>query len=84
VNRMCNNKGAAAVQLLKGKTPFANLWYTKAATDRLIFNQLQELASPGHTRRMEQRARREFNQRYFASPDGRDLRAPDWGWALGR
>jgi len=71
-------KNGAAVQLLKGKTPFANLWYTKAATD-----QLQELASPGYTRRMQQRARREFNQRYFASPDGRNLRAPDWGraWA---
>lgn len=76
--------GAAAVQLLKGKTPFANLWYTKAATDRLIFNQLQELASPGYLRRMEQRARREFGQNYFASPDGKRLRAPDWGKAVGR
>jgi len=77
-------KGGAAVQLLKGKTPFANLWYTRAATDRLIFNQLQELASPGYTRRMEQRARREFKQRYFASPDGSRLRAPDFGRAVGR
>lgn len=75
--------GAAAVQLLKGKVPFANLWYTKAATDRLIFNQLQELASPGYTRRMEQRARREFNQQYWASPDGRRVRVPDLGAALG-
>jgi len=77
-------KGGAPVQLLKGKTPFANLWYTKAATDRLIFNQLQELASPGYTRRMEQRAAREFRQRYFASPDGRSVRMPDWGRAVGR
>jgi len=77
-------KGASAVQLLKGKTPFANLWYTKAATDRLIFNQLQELASPGYTRRMQQRAKREFKQRYFASPDGRSVRMPDWGRAMGQ
>lgn len=76
-------KGAAAVQLLKGKVPFANLWYTKAATDRLIFNQLQEMASPGYTRRMEQRARKEFKQRYWASPDGRRVRTPDLGAAVG-
>lgn len=76
--------GAAAVRLLKGKIPFANLWYTKGATDRLIFNQLQELASPGYLRRMEQRARREFKQKYFASPDGRRLRAPDLGAAVGQ
>lgn len=75
--------GAAAVQLLKGKVPFANLWYTKAATDRMIFNQLQEMASPGYLRRMEQRARREFKQSYFASPDGRRLRAPDLERAFG-
>jgi len=43
---------------------------------------LQELASPGYTRRMEQRARREFKQRYFASPDGRSLRMPDWQRAV--
>ncbi|SOE49132.1 hypothetical protein [Orrella dioscoreae] len=75
--------GVAAVQLLKGKVPLANLWYTKAATDRLIFNQLQELASPGYTRRMEQRARKEFKQGYWASPDGRRIRAPDLGAAVG-
>lgn len=76
-------KGSAAVQFLKGKVPFANLWYTKAATDRMIFNQLQEMASPGYLRRMERRARKEFKQEYFASPDGRRLRVPNLGRALG-
>lgn len=75
--------GAAAVQFLKGKTPFANLLYTKGITDRLMFNQWQEMASPGYLRRMEQRARKEFDQRYFASPDGRRVRAPDLGRAMG-
>jgi hypothetical protein len=78
-------KGAAAVQLLKGKVPFANLWYTKAATDRLIFNQLQELASPGYLGRMESRARREFGQEYWWRPgEAAPARAPDLGRALGR
>lgn len=75
--------GAAAVQLLKGKLPFANFLYTKAITDRMIFNQLQEMASPGYLRRMERRARKEFKQDYFASPDGRRLRAPDLLRSLG-
>ncbi len=75
--------GARAVRLLKGKIPAANLWYTKAATDRLIFNQLQEMASPGYLRRMEQRARKEFDQQYFAAPNGSRLRAPDLGRAFG-
>lgn len=75
---------ARAIRLLKGKIPFANLWYTKAATDRMIFNQLQEMASPGYLRRMERRARKEFKQDYFASPDGRRLRAPNLGRALGQ
>lgn len=77
-------KGSAAVQFLKGKIPFANLWYTKAATDRMIFNQLQEMASSGYLRRMERRARKEFKQEYFASPDGRRLRAPDLGRTIGK
>lgn len=75
--------GAEAVKLLKSHVPGANLWYTKAVTDRLIFNKLQEMASPGYTQRMEQRARKEFNQSYYwrpgnAAPD----RAPDLSRAL--
>lgn len=33
--------------------------------------------------RMERRARKEFKQEYFASPDGRRLRAPDLGRVVG-
>jgi hypothetical protein len=70
--------------MLKGKTPFANLWYTKAATDRLLFNQLQEMASPGYLRRMEQRARKEFQQQYFWRPgEVAPGRAPEFSRILG-
>lgn len=34
--------------------------------------------------RMERRARKEFKQEHFASPDGRRLRAPDLGRVAGR
>ncbi len=60
--------GGDIVKMIKGLTPFANLWYTKAATDHLIFNRAQELFSPGYLRRMEKRAKKEFNQTYWWKP----------------
>ncbi|WGL97351.1 hypothetical protein QE177_08960 [Arsenophonus sp. aPb] len=60
--------GSDTIKMVKGLLPFANLWYTKAATDHLIFNQLQEYFSPGYLRRMEKRAKKEFNQTYWWRP----------------
>lgn len=79
-----NATGGNLVRFAKGHIPFANLWYTKAATDHLIFHQFQELFSPGYLRRMEQRARKEFNQRFWWEP-GEALpdRAPNLGAAAG-
>lgn len=71
--------GADAIRMLKNNIPLQNLWYTKAATDRLIFNQLQEMVSPGYMRRVEQRAQRDFKQSYYWSPrDIKESRAPDF------
>lgn len=79
-----NQTGGKLVRLAKGHIPGANLWYTKAATDHLIFNQLQELFSPGYLRRMERRAKKEFNQSYWWEPgDVTPDRAPDIGAAIG-
>ncbi|MCY1197252.1 hypothetical protein D9M72_86140 [compost metagenome] len=76
--------GAQAVKLLKGHLPGANVWYAKAALDRLIFGQLQEMASPGYGRRMEQRARREFNQSYYWRPgEATPTRSPDFAKVIG-
>lgn len=60
--------GAKAIKFLKSNIPLQNLWYTKAITDRLIFNQLQEMVSPGYMRRVEQRAKRDFKQNYYWRP----------------
>jgi len=76
--------GGNLVRLAKSHTPGANLWYTKAATDHLIFNQLQEYFSPGYLRRMKQRARKEFKQSYWWEPgDTSPDRAPNLGAAVG-
>ncbi|WP_443692009.1 hypothetical protein ACRZ5O_22535 [Pseudomonas protegens] len=76
--------GGKLVRLAKSHLPFANLWYTKAATDHLIFNQLQEYFSPGYLRRMRQRARKEFGQSFWWEP-GETMpdRAPSLGAAVG-
>lgn len=60
--------GGKAVRLAKSHIPFANLWYTKAATDHLFFHQMQEHFSPGYLRRMRQRARRENGQDFWWQP----------------
>jgi hypothetical protein len=76
-----SHAGAEALRTLKGLTPGSSLWYAKAALDHLIFQQAQEMVSPGYLRRMEQRAQREFKQRYWWKP-GTDQpqRAPKfWG-----
>jgi hypothetical protein len=77
--------GAEAVKFIRGNLPGANLWYTKAAMDHLIFHQLQEYFSPGYLATMQRRAQREFGQTYFWQPgtglDG--MRAPDFEKAIG-
>lgn len=76
--------GARLVQLGKGHLPGANLWYTKAATDHMIFHQLQEYFSPGYLNRMQRRAQREFGQSYWWEPgEAGPSRAPDFGAAAG-
>lgn len=79
-----NQTGAKLVKLAKSHLPAANLWYTKAATDHLIFNQMQDYFSPGYLRRMKQRARKEFKQSYWWEPgDTSPDRAPNLGAAVG-
>lgn len=49
-------------------TPFANLWYTRAALDLAILNQMQEWISPGTLKRREKRLEKDFGQRYIVDP----------------
>lgn len=79
------NAGQEAVRLVKGLTPGANLWYTKAATDHYIFNWLQNELNPGYLQRSQDRARKEFGQSYWWRPaDPTPQRAPNLGAITGR
>jgi len=60
--------GAAALRLGKSNLPGANIFYTKAAFDYLIFFQLQEMTNPGFLRRMESRIKSDNKQTFFIPP----------------
>ena len=76
--------GAEAVRLAKSNLPGANLWYTRAATDHLIFHQMQEYLSPGYLNKMERRARKEYGQDFWWAPgEAMPERAPDLEAAVG-
>lgn len=50
------DEGAKLVRWAKGNVPFLNMWYTQAAFDHLIWNEMQEAASPGYLDRMQAKA----------------------------
>ena len=49
-------------------TPFANLFYTRAAMDYLFIYQLQETLNPGYLSRLEQSIISNNNQEYYMPP----------------
>lgn len=69
---------AEGVRTLRGHLPYVNLWYAKAALDHAGLHALQESLSPGYLSKMQQRARKDWNQDFWMRPgsDGPD-RAPD-------
>jgi len=76
---------AKLINMGKGFIPAQNLWYTRAATDHIIFQNAQEMLSPGYLANMRARSRREYGQDWWWSP-GEALpdRAPNIEAALGR
>lgn len=73
------NAGAELTKVARGLIPGSNLWYTKAALDHLIFQNLQEFYSPGYLARMRSKAQREFGTTWWWAP-GQDIdqaRAPN-------
>lgn len=62
------NAGGSAVRLLKSLTPGASLFYTRAAVERLVFDQLEMMVDADAKRKSIRRQRqmvREQEQRYF-------------------
>lgn len=78
------NFGPEAIKFLQSVTPLQNLWYTRAATDRLIFMNLQEMLSPGYANRIQGRMENQYNKKYFWNLGASEpKRAPDFGRMTG-
>ena len=75
---------AKIIRFVKGNIPLINMWYTQAAADHLIWNHLQEMASPGYLARMQARQEANSGKTYYWRPDEALPHAgPDLAKALG-
>lgn len=72
------NASNEAFKALKGKIPAQNLWYTKAATNRLVFDEFQDMIAPGYREKLLRKAERQHDRTRFWGDDIDDIQAPDF------
>lgn len=77
-NGVETNAGNEAFKFLKGKIPAQNLWYTKAAANRMVFDELQDVVAPGYREKLLQKAERQQDRTRFWGDDIGDIQAPDF------
>jgi len=67
-----------AIRFGKQNLPILNLWYLQSAMDHILWNQVQEAASPGYLERMQARAEVTKGTSWYWQPgDHLPERAPD-------
>lgn len=73
------DEGGHLVRWARGNVPFLNMWYTRAAFDHLIWNDMQEAASPGYLDRMQSKAYSQRGTTYWWDPhEGAPSATPDF------
>jgi hypothetical protein len=76
---------AQTVQDAKGFIPGNNIWYTKAAMEHLVWQQVMESLSPGYLSNIRSRTAKDYQQDWWWSPgEFTPDRAPDAGAAFGK
>lgn len=74
------DEGANLIRFVRGDVPFLNMWYTQAAMDHILWNEMQEATSPGYLRRMEAKAAATRGTSWYWNPHDRAPKsAPDLG-----
>lgn len=69
---------AKLLRFARSNVPFANMWYTQAAFDHLIWNNMQEAVSPGYLDRMQAKAYGDRGTTWWYNPtDSTPSSAPD-------
>jgi len=75
--------GAEALRLVNSYNPLSTVWFTKAAFNHMVLQNLQEMLSPGYLRRMQRRSEREFGQSFYWKPgEALPSRVPNLGRAI--
>lgn len=70
---------------IKGFVPGNNIFYTKAATDHLLWQRAMEGLSPGYLSRMREQTQKDYNQQWWWNPGTQaPQRAPDFNRAMAR
>lgn len=72
------NFGNEAFKFVKGKIPAQNLWYTKAAINRMFFDEIQDTIAPGYREKALRKAERQQDRERYWGDDVTDIRAPDF------
>ncbi|WP_407545588.1 hypothetical protein [Acinetobacter baumannii] len=72
------NFGNEAFKFVKGKVPAQNLWYTKAAINRMVFDEMQDTIAPGYREKALRKAERQQDRTQWWGDDVTDIRAPDF------
>ena len=72
------NAANEAYRLIKNKIPAQNLWYTKAATNRMVFDEIQDMIAPGYREKLMRKAEREQDRTRWFGDDWGDIQAPDF------
>lgn len=72
------NAANEAFKLFKGKIPAQNLWYTKAAINRMLFDEIQDSVAPGYREKLLRKAQREQDRTQWWGDDVGDIQAPDF------
>lgn len=67
-----------AFKLVKNKIPAQNLWYTKAAINRMFFDELQDVVAPGYRGKLLRKAEREQGRTRWWGDDFNDVQSPDF------
>lgn len=76
--------GGDLIKTMKMITPFSTLWYTKAVTNHLIIQQLQEYVNPGYNKRVRDRAKKQYDvSSWWETGRVSPSRAPDLSKAFG-
>ncbi|GAA5559040.1 hypothetical protein Asch02_00519 [Acinetobacter schindleri] len=72
------NFGNEAFQFVKRKIPAQNLWYTKAALNRMVFDEIQDTIAPGYREKALRKAEQKQDRERFWGDDINDIRAPNF------